>query len=127
MRTALAVISFAALAGCPSEADVVLDLHRASSSSGVSIDVCDDARPEDCNGPEGIQFGEGNVSHVGIYFDDAITPPLRLWLEQFSPVVCRHVTLDPARERDTIVIRFPDADEDLMIEHCATCAQSACP
>jgi hypothetical protein len=128
MRAALfAVFAVTALTGCPSEAELTLELHRASTTSTVSVDVCDAARPQDCDLGNGVVF-DGLVCRLGIYLDDTITPPLSIKLLHTAPGTCRMLDVDPAREDGLVVVTFTaTGGDDLVISDCTTCGQRACP
>lgn len=118
----------AILAGCASEAELMLELHRASTSSTVMIDVCDAARPEDCDLVKGVDFGGDLICRLGLYVDDTITPPLSVRILQGNPGTCRMLDVDPARESGLVVVQLPSTDNgDLVIGDCPTCEQRACP
>ena len=119
----------AVFAGCRSEADLVLELHRTDISTTASIVICDADSPVDCDGTlRTVRFAaQATVHRLGIYLDEPIAPPLSVKLQPNTPTTCRIVDVDPAAESDDIIVRFPSTDgADLVVEHCSTCNQRPC-
>jgi hypothetical protein len=124
MRAALFVI---VLAGCTSEADVVLEMHRVSTGSELTVGLCDMDHPDDCRTLRGLAR-DLTVVRLGIYLDAPIAPPLTVHVVNFDPRTCNIVDFDPALEPDVLVIQLPASESGaLAISGCSSCVQRECP
>ena len=128
MRRAVA-IAVLGLAGCASEADVLLEVEPASATSMILVAICDAGHPEDCDDdgdfdPATLDAGR-TVHQIAIYLDRAIDPPLTVTLKQIGPSDCVQIDLDPAAQSGTIdVVMAADATTEGSVE-CAGCTSVA--
>jgi hypothetical protein len=125
----LLLMSVLLLVGCSSEADVVLELHRATPSSFLMVTACDADHLDECetSPPITAEFGDDLVSRLGIYVDGPIAPPLRVKLLHTTPGTCRYLEMSDD-ERGTVEVVFSESpNADLAIDSCETCTQLVCP
>jgi hypothetical protein len=130
MRVAAAIALV--LAGCASEADVLLEVTRPSSNTTLEVQICDETHPADCaiTGETAPIEEDRTVHEIAIYLDRTIAPPLHVLLQQTAPSSCNVLVIDPALQSGTIVLSLAEEDGDTLtidMARCPECAQEKAP
>jgi hypothetical protein len=127
-RSLLALAAAALALSCGGEeADLTINLSRATHEGGAMLYVCGMAVNTPCKPVEAFKADDGrDTADIGVYVhDDSVRLDLQLQLS--APPSCGHFSIDFSKDRVVDVALSPSATDAFTVSNCQSCLRQVAP